>query len=127
MQLYFTDRDSPITKDVSNWAMDDEIYYDMDILPEARILAAAYTPKPLGRNASCQKRADELTGGGKRVSIYDMQPQMWTYERTVGGRPHAVSRVRVDSRASLRELQSPELPRDSPARHRVGRQARQRR
>ena len=48
MHLYFTDRDSPITKDASNWAMDDEIYYDMDILPEARILAAAYTPKPLG-------------------------------------------------------------------------------
>ena len=47
MELYFTDRDSPITKDVSNWAMDDEIYYDMDILPEARMLAAAYTPKPL--------------------------------------------------------------------------------
>jgi len=44
MHLYFTDRDSPITKDASNWAMDDEIYYDMDILPEARILAAAYTP-----------------------------------------------------------------------------------
>jgi putative membrane-bound dehydrogenase-like protein len=85
MHLYFTDRDSPITKDVSNWSMDDEIYYDMDILPEARILAAAYTPKPLGRNASSQKRADELTGGGKRVSIYDVQPQMWTYERTAEG------------------------------------------
>jgi uncharacterized protein len=85
MQLYFTDRDSPITKDVSNWAMDDEIYYDMDILPEARILAAAYTPKPLGRNPAAQKRAEELTGGGKRVSVYDVQPQMWTYERTVDG------------------------------------------
>ena len=85
MQLYFTDRDSPITKDVSNWAMDDEIYYDMDILPEARILAAAYTPKPLGRNPAAQKRAEELTGGGKRVSVYDVQPQMWTYERTVAG------------------------------------------
>ncbi len=48
MHLYFTDRDSPITKDVSNWAMDDEIYYDMDMLPEARILATAYTPKPAG-------------------------------------------------------------------------------
>ena len=86
MHLYFTDRDSPITKDVSNWAMDDEIYYDMDILPEARILAAAYTPKAAGaRNAAMQRRADELTGGGKRVSIYDIQPQMWTYERTVEG------------------------------------------
>ena len=48
MHLYFTDRDSPITKDVSNWAMDDEIYYDMDMLPEARVLATAYTPKPAG-------------------------------------------------------------------------------
>ena len=86
MHLYFTDRDSPITKDVSNWSMDDEIYYDMDILPEARILAAAYTPKPLGAQCrTAQKRADELTGGGKRVSIYDVQPQMWTYERTADG------------------------------------------
>ena len=85
MHLYFTDRDSPITKDASNWSMDDEIYYDMDILPEARILAAAYTPKPLGRNAAFQKRADELTGGGKVVSIYDVQPQMWTYEHTADG------------------------------------------
>lgn len=85
MHLYFTDRDSPITKDVSNWSMDDEIYYDMDILPEARILAAAYTPKPLGRNPGAQKRAEELTAGGKRVSVYDVQPQMWTYERTAEG------------------------------------------
>ena len=86
MHLYFTDRDSPITKDVSNWSMDDEIYYDMDILPEARVLATAYTPKSSGaRNANAQRRADELTGGGKRVSIFDLQPQMWTYERTADG------------------------------------------
>ena len=86
MHLYFTDRDSPITKDASNWAMDDEIYYDMDMLPEARVLATAYTPKPAGaRNAVFQKRAEELTGGGKRVSIFDIQPQMWTYERTAEG------------------------------------------
>ena len=66
--------------------MDDEIYYDMDILPEARVLAAAYTPKPVGaRDANALKRAEALTGGGKRVSIYDIQPQMWTYERTAEG------------------------------------------
>ncbi len=128
MHLYFTDRDSPITRDVSNWSMDDEIYYDMDMLPEVRVLAAAYTPKPAGaRNAAFQKRADELTGGGKRVSIYDIQPQMWTYERTADGRPRAVPRVRLDSRSPLRELQPPELPGDPAARHRLGRQARERR
>ncbi len=86
MQLYFTDRDSPITKGASNWEMDDEIYYDLDMMPEARILASAYTPKPAGaRNANFQRRADEMTGGGKKVGIYDIQPQMWTYERTVQG------------------------------------------
>ena len=86
MQLYFTDRDSAITNGASNWEMDDEIYYDLDMLPEARILASAYTPKAAGaRNANFQRRADELTGGGKTVSIFDIQPQMWTYEKTVEG------------------------------------------
>ena len=86
MQLYFTDRESPITKDASNWEMDDEIYYDMDMLPEARVLATAFTPKSAGvRNAGQQRRADEITGGGKRVGVYDIQPQMWTYEKTAEG------------------------------------------
>ena len=86
MHLYFTDRESAITKDMSNWAMDDEIYYDMDLMPDVRVLAAAYTPKAAGaRNAGAQRRADELTGGGKRVSVYDIQPQIWTYERTIEG------------------------------------------
>src|SRR5215213_8745228 len=84
MHLYFTDRESAITKDASNWSMDDEIYYDMDLMPDVRVLAAAYTPKPAGaRNAGAQKRAEELTARGKQVSIYDFQPQIWTYERTV--------------------------------------------
>ncbi len=86
MQLYFTDRDHAITTGASNWAMDDEIYYDMDILPDAHVLAAAYTPKAAGaRDANALKRAEALTGGGKRVSVYDIQPQMWTYERTAAG------------------------------------------
>jgi uncharacterized protein len=89
MHLYFTDRENPITRGASNWEMDDEIYYDMDILPEARILAAAYTPKAAGaRNAGFQRRAEELTARGKRVSIYDIQPQMWTYEKTAGSVPY---------------------------------------
>jgi putative membrane-bound dehydrogenase-like protein len=86
MHLYFTDRESAITKDASNWSMDDEIYYDMDLMPDVRVLAAAYTPKAAGaRNAGAERRAAELTGGGKRVSVYDIQPQMWTYERTIEG------------------------------------------
>lgn len=81
MHLYFTDKENPITKEMSNFAMDDEIYYDMDILPECKILAGAYTPKPLVRNEKAAKKAAESTQGGKKVSVYDIQPQVWTYEK----------------------------------------------
>jgi len=82
MHLYFTDKENPITKDMSNFAMDDEIYYDMDLLPECKILAGAYTPKPAGlRNEKAAKKAEESTKGGKQVSIYDIQPQIWSYEK----------------------------------------------
>lgn len=70
MSLYFTDSENSITSGVSNFDLDDEIYYDMEILPEAKILAAAYTPKP--------KQGDAQPGAP--VSVYDIQPQIWTYE-----------------------------------------------
>ncbi|HVJ46587.1 MAG TPA: PVC-type heme-binding CxxCH protein, partial [Luteolibacter sp.] len=72
LSLYFTDRENPITKECSNFDLDDEIYYDMELLPEAKVLAAAFTPKP--KDAS-------HAGDGKKVNIYDIQPQMWTYEK----------------------------------------------
>lgn len=85
MSLYFTDRENPITKDISNFGLDDEIYYDMDMLPEAKILAAAYTPKAIDTggkgNKEAQARAAEAVAKHKGVNIYDIQPQMWTYER----------------------------------------------
>lgn len=85
MSLYFTDHENPITKDISNFDIDDEIYYDMDLLPEAKILAAAYTPKAAdtgGRgNKEAQQRAAEAVAKRKAVNIYDIQPQMWTYEK----------------------------------------------
>ncbi|HBJ87036.1 MAG TPA: hypothetical protein DDZ88_24895, partial [Verrucomicrobiales bacterium] len=88
MSLYFTDRENPITKDISNFDIDDEIYYDMDLLPEAKILAAAYTPKAADTggkgNKEAQQRAAEAVAKKKAVNIYDIQPQMWTYERRAG-------------------------------------------
>jgi putative membrane-bound dehydrogenase-like protein len=84
MSLYFTDRDNPITRDIGNFDIDDEIYYDMDILPESKILAAAYTPKARDTggkgNREAQQRAAEAVAKGKAVNIYDIQPQMWSYE-----------------------------------------------
>jgi type 1 glutamine amidotransferase len=86
MSLYFTDRENPITRDISNFDIDDEIYYDMDLLPEAKILAAAYTPNAAqvkGGNKEAQQRAAEAVAKKRAVNIYDIQPQMWTYERSM--------------------------------------------
>jgi len=84
MHLYFVDRHHPITTDVSNWAMDDEIYYDMDLSDDIHVLATAYTPKSLdtgGRgNQEAQARAAAAVATKKAVNIYDHQPQIWTYE-----------------------------------------------
>ncbi|GAB5559732.1 MAG: hypothetical protein SynsKO_13790 [Synoicihabitans sp.] len=89
MQLYFADRYHPISVRASNWGMDDEIYYDMDLRDDINVLATAYTPKAVdtgGRgNKEAQKRAAEAVATKKGVNIYDHQPQMWTYERKLSG------------------------------------------
>ncbi|MEM8956064.1 MAG: PVC-type heme-binding CxxCH protein, partial [Verrucomicrobiota bacterium] len=89
MSLYFTDREHPITREVSNFDIDDEIYYDMDLRDDIEVLAAAYTPKAIdtgGRgNKEAQARAAEAVAKKKGVNIYDIQPQIWTYENTLDG------------------------------------------
>ena len=65
-----------ITKDASNFHLDDEIYYDMDLSPDIHVLATSYTP-----NA----REGRKPAAGNKTHIYDIQPQMWTYERTIEG------------------------------------------
>ena len=77
MDLYFTENQylgggHPITRGAANFHLDDEIYYDLDLAPEVRVLATAYTPKV--------KEGKKQAEGG-RAHIYDIQPQMWTYEK----------------------------------------------
>lgn len=77
MDLYFTENQyigggHPLTKGAANFHLDDEIYYDMDISPDVHVLATSYTP-----NVPAGKKVAE---GGK-ANIYDIQPQMWTYEK----------------------------------------------
>ncbi len=85
MSLYYVDRTHPITTGVANFDLDDEIYYDMDLSPDARVLAAAYTPN-MAANRRNQKNAQPASG---KITVYDLAPQIWTYERTLaGGQPY---------------------------------------
>lgn len=55
--LYFADREHPITRGVSNFDFDDEIYWDLHLDPDAQVLASSFhTP-------------------------FDVQPQMWVFEK----------------------------------------------
>jgi type 1 glutamine amidotransferase len=62
MQLKFTDKAHAITKDVADFGMKDEIYYEMDIRPDVHALATAPTPK-------------------KKDDGFEEQTQLWTYEK----------------------------------------------
>jgi len=72
MSLYYSDTAHPISREASNYDVDDEIYYDMDLSPEINVLAAAYTPK---------SQSGEVPADAIKVSVYDIQPQIWTYEK----------------------------------------------
>ncbi len=76
LSFYYVDTEHPITKGVSNFELDDELYYELHMMPEARILAATYTP-----NKPNTDRARTAGGPDRKPSVYDIQPQMWTYEQ----------------------------------------------
>jgi len=68
--IYYTAQDNPITAGASNFEFDDEIYYDLHMMPDVKILAGSWTPDK--RNAK---------SGRLLQHIYDVSPQMWTYEK----------------------------------------------
>ncbi|MHB8523132.1 MAG: PVC-type heme-binding CxxCH protein [Limisphaerales bacterium] len=55
--VYFTDTKHPISRGVSNFDFDDEVYYDLHMMPEARVLASSFQ------------------------SVFIIAPQMWVYEK----------------------------------------------
>ncbi len=74
VSIYYTDHSHPITRDVSNFDFDDEVYWDLHMMPEAKVLAATYAPDR--RNSK---------GGRIYPSVYDIVPQMWVYEKELPG------------------------------------------
>lgn len=59
--LYWVDQEHPISRGISNFDWNDEIYYDLDMAPDARVLATSFH------------------------SVFVIAPQIWTYERTLEG------------------------------------------
>ena len=76
MSFYYADTDHPITRGCSNFELEDELYYDLHMMPEARVLGVTYTPSRPNNGRSGGRPA----ASGK-PSVYDIQPQMWTYEK----------------------------------------------
>ncbi len=85
MSFYYVNRTHPISQGTANFDLDDEIYYDLDMDPRATVLGAAYTPH-MAENRRNQKNAQPPTG---KITVYDIQPQMWTFEnQREGGKPY---------------------------------------
>lgn len=59
--LYFVDTQHPITQGISNYDWKDEIYYDLDMSNDVRVLATSFH------------------------SVFVIAPQLWTYENTWEG------------------------------------------
>ena len=75
MMFYpLTDAD-PITRDAAAFDVADETAYDLDIDESVRVLASAFTPK-----VTSKRRDDRAPEKLDRANVYDLQPQMWTYE-----------------------------------------------
>lgn len=78
ISFYYVNQNHPITAGCSNFDVDDEMYWDLHMMPEAKILASTWIP---------DKRNNK--DGRPLPHIYDTAPQMWTYERTLaGGKPY---------------------------------------
>jgi hypothetical protein len=77
MMLYVVSNSHPIVKDSSPFDVDDDTLYDLVLSDDIFVLSSAFTPK--GRDG---RRGDgpRVPGRDVRASIYDLQPQAWTYE-----------------------------------------------
>ena len=78
LSFYYVNQDHPITAGCSNFDMDDELYWDLHMMPDVKILAGTWIP-------------DKRNTKGNRAypHIYEVAPQTWTYEKTLpGGEPY---------------------------------------
>jgi type 1 glutamine amidotransferase len=76
---YYVNREHPITMGAANFTITDEVYWDLHMAPDARVLAVSMQPP--GRGAA---PASPATPESRNLI-----PQMWTYEgQLAGGQPY---------------------------------------
>jgi type 1 glutamine amidotransferase len=76
---YYVNREHPITKGAANFTITDEVYWDLHMAPDARILAVSMQPPARGAAAAVPAAPESR----------NLIPQMWTYEgQLVGGQPY---------------------------------------
>jgi type 1 glutamine amidotransferase len=78
---YYVNREHPITKGAANFTITDEVYWDLHMAPDARILAVSMQPPGRGAGAG--------SAGPVPAESRNLIPQMWTYENQLpGGQPY---------------------------------------
>ncbi len=65
----------PVTTALSLFDLDDETFYDLDTLPDINVLASTFTPKVTSKRVDPRSPENPT-----RANVYDLQPQLWTYE-----------------------------------------------
>jgi type 1 glutamine amidotransferase len=76
---YYVNGEHPITKGASNFTIDDEVYWDLHMMPNAQILQAAMQPVRPARGAAPPPEP----------AIGRLIPQLWVYENQLpGGTPY---------------------------------------
>ena len=76
---YVVNTQHPIVKDLANFKLNDEVYWDLHMMPEAHILIAAMQPER--RRPAASQPAEAAIG--------KLIPQVWTYQNQLeGGQPY---------------------------------------
>lgn len=70
ISLFFVAEGNPITGGMSNFDLDDEMYYDLDLDPAIKVIASTWTP---------DERS--MRNGRPFPQAYDTAAQIWTYEK----------------------------------------------
>jgi type 1 glutamine amidotransferase len=76
---YYVNPEHPITKGAANFTIDDEVYWDLHLMPNAQILASTMQPVRPARGATAPAEP----------AIGKLIPQIWVYENQLeGGTPY---------------------------------------